>query len=147
MRLNQRTDIALRALIYLACNPDAMCSVHDMAKVLDVSFSHLQKAVQALAKAGFIETRRGKGGGNRLARDPAAISIGEVVRAIEPIEVVECWREDNECRLTPSCALIGVFNESVEAFLDRLDTVKLSDMCDRPMRKRLVELAVSSGAV
>ena len=134
----------LRALVYLACNSETMCSAQDMATVLDVSFTHLQKAVQALAKAGFVETRRGKGGGNRLARPPDQISIGDVVRALEPIEPVECWRDDNRCVLTPDCALIGAIGRATEAFLASLDDVWLSDLAPMGTRRLLVQLTVKA---
>ena len=144
MRLTQRTDIALRALIYLACNCESLCSVQDMAPVLGVSHNHLHKAIQALARAGFIETRRGKGGGNRLARPADKIAVGEVVRALEPIEPVECWRDDNQCPLTPQCALIPLISKAVEAFLVCLDDVPLAALGDIPMQKRLVQLSLAS---
>ena len=132
--------------MYLACQCESLCSVQDMARVLAVSFNHLQKATQALARAGFVETRRGKGGGTRLARDPEDITVGEVVRALEPMEPVECWREDNQCVLTPSCALIGIIDEALEVFFEQLDAVTLAAVCDRPMRKRLLKLSNDGGS-
>jgi Rrf2 family transcriptional regulator, nitric oxide-sensitive transcriptional repressor len=145
VRLTQRTDIALRALIYLAAERESLCRVQDIADVLQVSAHHLQKTMGALAKAGFVDTRRGKGGGHRLARPPNEIRVGDVARALEPPEPVECFRSDNRCTLTPVCGLIPVISRAMEAFMATLDEVLLSDILTIPMRKRLVQLALAAG--
>jgi Rrf2 family nitric oxide-sensitive transcriptional repressor len=143
MRLTQRTDLALRALILLAVPTDepgqAQLSVPAMAQTLDVSLHHLQKAVGALRKAGFVASQRGSAGGNRLALPPTQVSVGAVVRALEPVGMVACER-DEPCVFTRGCRLTVAIAAATSAFLDTLDAVPLTELTPREVT-RLIELA------
>ena len=128
MRLTQRTDIALRGLIHLGLVAPQQLSAGEMASALEVSPHHLTKSLQALRHAGFVESQRGQAGGHRLARSPAAIAVGAVVRALEKPDLVECFRPDGACVLTPACRLAGAFQAAVEAFYRELDRITLADL-------------------
>jgi len=134
MRLTTMTDYAMRLLMYLAHNPDRLCTIAEIAGAYGVSEAHLMKVTHQLGLAGFIETVRGKGGGMRLAAPPTTINLGEVVRAIEPdFALVECFGSGNRCTLTEYCRLAGIFGGALEAFLAHLDRHTLADLVpDRP---------------
>jgi len=129
MRLTTMTDYAMRLLMYLAHNPDRLCTIAEVAAAYGVSEAHLMKVTHQLGLAGFLETVRGKGGGMRLAAPPAAVNLGEVVRAIEPdFALVECFGNGNRCSLTEYCRLAGIFGGALEAFLSHLDGHTLADL-------------------
>lgn len=109
MRLTAFTDFGLRALMRLAGEPERLFTTEEIAAEYAISRHHLVKVVRDLAAAGFIETRRGTGGGFRLARPANEISLGEVVRALESrAALVECFRPDGgQCALSPDCRLKG----------------------------------------
>jgi Rrf2 family nitric oxide-sensitive transcriptional repressor len=123
------TDFGLRALMRLAGEPDRLFSTSEIAAEFGISRHHLMKVVGNLAQAGFVATRRGGAGGFRLARSAQAISLGEVVRALEARHaLVECFREDGgTCVLTPRCRLKGKLASAREAFLRELDRTTLAD--------------------
>ena len=75
MRLTQRTDLALRALIFLSARWPATGTVIEMAQALGVSSNHLMKSVQDLRHGGFVESTRGYAGGHRLVRAPKQIRV------------------------------------------------------------------------
>lgn len=129
MRLTSFTDFALRALMRLAGDPDRTFTTDEIAREFGISRNHLAKVVQELALAGYIVTQRGAGGGFRLARAAASITIGDVVRALEVRHpIVECFREDGgNCVLTPQCRLRGRLAAAREAFLRELDGTTLAD--------------------
>ena len=129
MRLTAFTDYGLRVLMRLADDPAASLTTEALARELALSRHHLQKVVQALARAGWVATRRGAGGGFTLAVEPAALSVGAVVRRLEePQPLVECFRADGgACRLTPRCALRHRLARAREAFLADLDRTSLAD--------------------
>jgi Rrf2 family protein len=83
MRLTSFTDFALRALMRLAGEPNRSFTTDEIATEFAISRHHLTKVVRNLAQSGFIVTRRGTGGGFRLARPPQAITLGEVIRTFE----------------------------------------------------------------
>jgi len=129
MRLTAFTDFALRALMRMASEPGRGFTTDEIAHEFAISRHHLTKVVRDLAGAGFVETRRGAGGGMRLARPPSAITLGEVVRALENRHaMVECFRADGgACVLTPQCRLKGRLAAAREAFLRELDATSLAD--------------------
>lgn len=132
MRLTAMTDYALRLMIYLGQRPERLCTIAEVAQAHGISEAHLMKITHQLGLAGWITTLRGKGGGLRLAREPAAINLGDFVRSIEPdFQVVECLGESSECVLTGSCRLERVFSKAVEAFLHTLDGQTLADILPR----------------
>lgn len=129
MRLTAMTDYALRLLMYAAHQPDRLCTIAEIAEAYDISQAHLMKITHQLGLAGFIETVRGKGGGMRLAAAPSAISLGAVVRAVEPdFALVECFGAGNRCALTSYCRLAGVLGGALESFLAHLDRHTLADL-------------------
>jgi Rrf2 family transcriptional regulator, nitric oxide-sensitive transcriptional repressor len=129
MRLSGYTDYALRILIYLAVQPDRLPTIGEIADHYAISKNHLTKVAHQLGVAGYIETVRGRGGGLRLGKPAEEIGVGEVVRfAEQDLAIVECMGTENECRLTPSCALKGVLGEALQAFLAVLDEYSLADI-------------------
>ena len=133
MQLSQRTDYALRLVMHLALSNQALVTTAQIAGAFDISKNHLDKVAQDLARAGFIETVRGRGGGLRLARDPAEITVGSIVRALEPMALVECMNpEANTCVLTPRCRLAGALDRALAAFLQTLDACTLAELVERP---------------
>ncbi len=125
MRLTRYTDYALRVLLYLGARPDAVCSIAEIAAAYGVSKNHLMKVVQDLGTAGYVVGVRGRLGGIRLARVPAEINVGSVVRHTEGhIELVEC----GSCLIAPACGLTGVLGEALAAFLAVLDRHTLEDL-------------------
>lgn len=122
MQLTRYTDYSLRVLIYLAVM-QGTSTIADMAARYRISENHLVKVVHNLGKLGYVETARGRAGGVKLARNPGAIRIGEVVRQVEPtFDLLECFNaKKNTCPILPACALRHVLGEAQKAFLDVLD--------------------------
>ncbi|MDZ7713910.1 MAG: Rrf2 family transcriptional regulator [Rhodovibrio sp.] len=130
MRLKNYTNYALRTLQMAALRAPALTRVDQVAAAHGVSRAHIMKIVHELGKAGYVETVRGRGGGFRLARDPAEITVGEVVRLTEaPIELVECFNADtNSCPLIGICRLSTALDAALDAFLQVLDGVTVADL-------------------
>ena len=84
MQLTQHTDFGLRLLIVLTRMEGGPISLPSFAAEQRLSYNHVSKVAQALVRTGFIRSLRGRNGGVALARSPAEITVGEVVRALEP---------------------------------------------------------------
>jgi Rrf2 family transcriptional regulator, nitric oxide-sensitive transcriptional repressor len=133
MRLTTFTDYSLRTLIYLAARPDRLATIADIAGAYQISTNHLMKVVYALGQAGDIVTTRGQRGGIRLARPPAEINIGAIVRRTEPdMALASCFGENASCVIQPECRLAGVLTEALDAFQAVLDRFTLADLVERP---------------
>ncbi|QLH37806.1 MAG: Rrf2 family transcriptional regulator [Defluviicoccus sp.] len=130
MRLTTYTDYALRVLMYLGLRGDELSTIQEIAEQYGISKNHLMKLVHVLGQFGYVETIRGKNGGLRLARRLEAITVGEIIRRMEPdMALVECFRSaDTQCRIVKTCILQGALGEALDRFLETLDGYTLADL-------------------
>lgn len=84
--LSDATEYGLRAVVWLAQRPGQAQKVREIAEGTRATPGYLIKVLQALAKVGILSAQRGSSGGFRLERDPAELSVLEVINAIDPIE-------------------------------------------------------------
>ncbi|UJL40017.1 nitric oxide-sensing transcriptional repressor NsrR [Salmonella enterica subsp. enterica serovar Kentucky] len=138
MQLTSFTDYGLRALIYMASLPDGrMTSISEVTEVYGVSRNHMVKIINQLSRAGFVTAVRGKMAVS--AGKPAnTICIGDVVRELEPLSLVNCSSEF--CHITPACRLKQALSKAVQSFLKELDNYTLADLVEenQPLYKLLL---------
>lgn len=138
MRLTSFTDYGLRMMMRMASAPERAFSTAELAEEFRLSRNHLAKIVQHLARAGLIETRRGGGGGAVLARKPADIRLGVVVRLLEEGQpLVECLGADGStCVIDGLCHLKARMRSAEAAFLADLNRSTLADIALDPIPAR-----------
>lgn len=136
MRLTSFTDFGLRALMRIASAPERPHSTAEIATEFGISRNHLTKAISALAAAGFVETRRGAGGGAVLAQPADRMRLGDIVAVLERgTALVECFAKDGgACAVTPSCRLKGILAGAEARFIDDLNHYSLADCALPPIR-------------
>ncbi|MEZ6094359.1 MAG: Rrf2 family transcriptional regulator [Pirellulaceae bacterium] len=127
MQLTRFTDYSLRLLIYLAVQ-NRLCTVKEVADYYGISRNHLVKATHQLAKLGFIESVKGKGGGIRLNHSPDQLNLRDVVEKVEPgFDLVECLGPNTSCQIEKTCGLKSIIDGSLSAFLQHLGRYTLAD--------------------
>lgn len=141
MRLTLHTDYALRVLMYAGVKGDALSTVGEIVEHFDISKGHIMKVVHRLGQKGYLETVRGKNGGIRLARKPAQINVGSVVRDMEEeLGVLGCLRGNGGyCRIEECCVLRRALRDATNAFLAAVDQYTLDDLVKprRPLARLL----------
>jgi FeS assembly SUF system regulator len=90
-----------------------------------------QKLVSSLARAGLLVASRGSGGGVRLARPAAAISVADIIEAVEgPIALTACCDEGRQdCSLEGNCQVqphLGIVNGAVRGALGGISLASLT---------------------
>ncbi|UOA26752.1 Rrf2 family transcriptional regulator [Pseudosulfitobacter sp. DSM 107133] len=130
MRLTSFTDYGLRMLMRMSSAPQRAFSTAELAEDLQLSRNHLAKIMQKLAKAGLVETRRGGGGGARLAKAPDTVRLGDVVRLLEDDQaLVVCFQASGgDCTLGANCRLRGRLHGAEAAFIAELNRSTLADI-------------------
>lgn len=142
MRLTVLSDYSLRVLMYLGARPDRLATIQEIARAYGISENHLMKVVHGLAGHGFVETVRGRGGGLRLGRPAADITVGAVLRAVEDdFALVECLGAEDTCRITNVCRLKRALRQALGAYFHVLDDCTLADLVARP-KSLIDQLAV-----
>lgn len=130
MRLTVYTDYSLRMLMYLAIKGNALSTIAEVASAYSVSKAHLGKVAHQLSLAGYVETVRGQGGGLRLATSAENISLGAVIRRMEPdMALVPCFEPvRGACPIVPACGLKHVLHEAKHAFLAVTDGYTIAQL-------------------
>ena len=135
MKLTTQSDYALRTLMFLATRSDRT-KVASVADLFGISTNHIAKVVNLLARAGYVRSIRGIGGGIELALDPKDISIGEVISLIEnDTHLLSCVGGDDSCAIHSFCKLKGVLAQAERIQQEYLRSVTLADVV--PTRRQL----------
>lgn len=131
LKIQKKIDYALIAMQYIAFMAnDQVVNTKAIAEKYHIPLELLAKILQKLAKKNLIISHNGPKGGYLLAKDPAEISIGEVMEAIEgPIGIAECYHEsDNLCSQQANCNIrtpMGVIQTKI---IDLLKGISLDQM-------------------
>jgi Rrf2 family iron-sulfur cluster assembly transcriptional regulator len=133
MRLSTRGRYAVMAMVELAARQGAgapgsggrsQVSLAEIAQAQHLSLAYLEQLFGPLRRAGLVTSARGPGGGYRLARDPARISISEVVLAVdEPIQATRCEEGGPGCLAGQRCLthdLWAELGDQIRLFLEGL---------------------------
>ena len=120
MNITRAADYAIWILVALS-SKEGVVSSKELAEEINVPFNHLSKVVQLLSRRGYIRSRKGKGGGIVLAKNPKQIDLAEVVEAIEgPLVLSECLFNRKSCRLSGKCKFhkcLGALQSQMRKFL------------------------------
>ena len=141
--LSNRGKYATRALLELTLNYDnGPTLIQDIAERQKIPLKFLEQILLSLKAMGFVDSRKGRGGGYYLAKPPEAITLGAVVRAIEgPLAPISCVSVTayGECGCPEPmiCGLRTAWREARDAFANVLDRTTLADVRDR--QRRLAE--------
>lgn len=136
MRLTTFSDYTLRTLMFLAVRGQS--TIAEISNLYGISETHLTKVIHQLGLAGDIETTRGRNGGIRLAKSPAHIAVGDVVRRTEDLALVTCFH-GGACLISPACVLQAALKEAMAAFLAVLDRYTIADLASSPALIGLLE--------
>jgi FeS assembly SUF system regulator len=133
MRLSSLADYAVVMMSAAARHGcGARLSATLLAEETHVPLPTAQKLMQRLAQAGLLSSLRGTGGGFKLTRPAAAISLADIIEAVEgPIAMTACVDETREeCSLDHHCAVKphwGVVNGAVRGALASVSLTTLSE--------------------
>ncbi|MCM8557917.1 SUF system Fe-S cluster assembly regulator [Sphingomicrobium sediminis] len=130
MRLTHLADYAVVMMTEAARHPGARLSAAALSEETGVPLPTAQKLMQALGKAGLLEGHRGAGGGYSLSRDPQAISLADIIEAVEgPIAMTQCSEGVSDCALDTHCRVkphMGLIGQKVRGALDAVSLQELS---------------------
>jgi FeS assembly SUF system regulator len=130
IRLTKLADYGVMLMSHIAAAPDSLHSASSLARAASVSVPTVSKILKLLARKGLLVSHRGASGGYTLAKAPAAISVAEVIAAMEgPIAVTECSDDSHsECAVESSCRVRTNWHRINDAVRGALEQITLAEM-------------------
>ncbi len=130
MKLSKASDYALVFLAKLDRQPkEQWISVREMAELLGIPNRFLSNIVYRLVQVGILESHRGMHGGVKLAKKPEAITIGDVLEALEDsMGLVDCISQPGQCPIENSCDILKFWSVTHGLVLTALKQITLKDV-------------------
>ncbi len=131
--ITRETDYSMRLVVALADRHRKgilSASSAEVAAEMDIPYRFLRKLVKRLVVGGVIESKRGKGGGVALAKNPQAISLYDIMKVMGPrgVEISLCTSDPKSCSRAALCKMQREFS-SIQAEVDkRLKRLRFSDL-------------------
>ena len=132
--LTNRAKYATRALLELTLRrEETSVTIQEIAERQNIPVKFLEQIFSSLKMLGYVESRRGPGGGYSLRKPPEEISLGEVVRAIEgPVAPISCVSvtqyQPCGCPEPETCGLRIAFKEARDAIALVMDRTSFADI-------------------
>lgn len=132
--LSEACEYALRAVVWMALHPGEAHKVRDIAEHTHAAPGYLVKVMQTLAKADIVSGQRGSNGGFTLRRDPATLSVLEVINAIDPLERIRTCPLGLEGHGARLCPMHRRIDDAVAAIEKSFADSTILDMINEPTR-------------
>ena len=133
LKLSKLADYGIVVMTYLAQDPEQVRAAHDVATATRVALPTVSKVLKVLSRDALLASVRGARGGYRLARPPAAISVAQIIHALEgPLAMTECTSVAGACTQEPYCAVRGNWQRINDTIYRALAQVTLADMVAPP---------------
>ena len=133
--LTNKGKYGLKAMVHLAgVETDQVATVADIADANSISKKFLDHILTDLRRAGFVYSKKGKGGGYALARPAHAITVGAIIRVLDgPLAPIPCasvtaFRRCADCGDLNACAVRIIMIEARNAIADVLDRRTLAQL-------------------
>src|SRR5207249_9276058 len=130
LRLSKKADYALMAMKHLAVRTDvASASAREIAEQYDIPIELMAKVLQRLARSGLLTSHQGTRGGYTLAKPTTAISVADIIQAIDgPLTVTACSTEDEQCEQFTKCNVRDPLWRIKDRIIAALATVSLAEI-------------------
>ncbi|MCV2508871.1 MAG: Rrf2 family transcriptional regulator, partial [Neisseriaceae bacterium] len=105
-----------------------LSNVKTVSEIYKISYHHIVKVVHRLVQLDYVESIQGKYGGIKLKKGKHDIYVGQVIRDLEPLELLNC--SESFCNITSYCRLKNHLVTAKKAFLNALDEITLADLVE-----------------
>ena len=128
--LTRAADYAVRVMVHMATLPvGTRIQRSTLAQATEVPDSFMSKVLQELVRARMIASRRGVDGGFQLSVAPQAVSMLDVVQAIDgPMQLNQCVGDNPNCDRAVHCAAHLVWQEAQDAVAKVLKSANIADL-------------------
>jgi Rrf2 family protein len=136
LRLSKKSDYALMSMKHLATRPGeaGAASAREIAEAYSIPLDLLAKVLQQLVRQHLLVSVQGTRGGYRLARTPDAITVADIVQAMDgPFTVTACSPDDHACDQYSTCSIRDPLWKIRNRIFQTLNAVTLAEMAVDPV--------------
>jgi FeS assembly SUF system regulator len=132
IRLSRLADYGVALMTQMSVASSPVHSAHTLAAASGIPLPTVSKLLSALARAGLLEALRGAKGGYRLARNPRAISVAEIIGAVDgPIALTQCIEHGpGSCEVETLCPTRRGWHAINEGVRRAFESVSLAELCE-----------------
>lgn len=141
IRMTKQADYGIVLMSRMALDPDRFVNASELAGDVQLPLPTVSKILKLLARSDLLESHRGVKGGYCLSREAAAISVAEIITALDgPIGITECIDDTpGECSHESSCGVRANWQRINHAIRYALENITLAEM-NHPIHSELVTL-------
>lgn len=138
MRISTKGRYGLRAMVDLAIHySEGQITLSSIAQRQEISESYLEQLLNALKKAGLINSSRGHQGGYILSKDPSVITLFPIIEVLEgtlaPVHCIDKY-QDLECKRNDVCVTKDVWEKVRNSICSVLDSITLKELADEQLK-------------
>ena len=138
MKVSTKGRYGLRLMVDLAIHSEeGLVPLKEIAVRQDLSEKYLEQIMMQLNRSGLVRSVRGAQGGYTLAKIPADITVGDILRVMEgslaPVDCIEC--DSSSCQRTEQCVTMEVWRKLHAAIEAVVDGITLADLVEDYHRK------------
>lgn len=138
IRISKLSDYGAMIMMYLTHSNQSWVSARDIARDTHLKIPTVSKLLKRLTSEGLLESSRGAQGGYRLQREPGAISIADIINALEDKKgLVECTSHHSTCSLQDVCGVRTNWRMISDVVENALSTVTLQHLIQKSGRPPL----------
>ncbi|UJH92777.1 Rrf2 family transcriptional regulator [Antarcticibacterium sp. 1MA-6-2] len=133
--LSKKTKYGVKALAYIAKQPGKKpVQTAEIASSQNISLKYLESIMVVLKNSGFVGSKKGKGGGYYLLKDPSEVKMTQVIRVLEgPIAMLPCvslnfYEKCQDCPDEKSCSVHALMIQVRDSTLQVLGKNTLADL-------------------
>ena len=136
MVITRATEYAIRAILYMSRQPAGeIVYKKDICQAQEITPAFLTKILQPLIKDGIVGSQRGVGGGFYLAKEPAEITLLDIIKSQEgPVYLNQCLIEEGACEREFFCPVHGAWAEIRSDFMKTLSRYDFASLASRQVQ-------------
>jgi len=143
MNLLSTTDLSIKALIYMAVNQGEISLLADMSRIFQTKPTAFKRSFRKLVKNKIIITHAGRNGGYSLALNPSKISLGKIIKMLEPDVPMISWMQPDENAVMEY--LKSTYNIAIKeaemSFFSTLDRYTIADLASDPLTLKALKIS------
>jgi Rrf2 family iron-sulfur cluster assembly transcriptional regulator len=139
MQFTKAEEYGVLGMLYLAQKKNnSITPLSEISEAQDIPEKFLAKIFQSLTKAEIIRSHRGVRGGFTMAKDPARVSVKEVLEAIQgPYHLMKCITDTGICDKSEFCSLRELLTIAENKLVSVFEEYTLADLCKWQKRRKV----------